>query len=146
MRLRPHPWGLSFVVRVARATPGRRDRTRSWGQRARRGPVWHVVVVVSSRLARVGHVAVTIVDCVARTGTGVGWWGATALDDVTSFALPFPLPLAWSMSSFSLPFLVALSVAELSVVLTFRRPIVADARSQSLVMNLVGPPGAGGRT
>jgi len=147
VRLRPHPSDLSFIVRVAGATPGRRDRARSWGQRAGRGAVWHVVVVVPSRLARVGHVAITIVDCVARAGTHVGWRGATALDDVTPFALPFPLPLAWSMSSLSLPFLVPLSVAELAVVLTFRRPIVADARSQPLVvMNLVRSPGTGGRT
>ena len=92
------------------------------------------------------HVAVAIVDGVTRARAGVGRRGATALADFVSLALAFPI--SRSLSSFALPVLLALSVAELSVVLTVGRPIIADVcgRPHSLViMNMVRPPRAGGR-
>jgi hypothetical protein len=88
-----------------------------------------VVVVVASGVAGMRHIAVAIVDGVAS---------ATTLGDLISFALPFPL--SWSLSSFTLPVLVALSVAEVSIVLTFGRHIVADIRARPhplMTMNLV---------
>jgi hypothetical protein len=85
--------------------------------------MWHVIVVVPSRLAGMGHVAVTIVDCVAGARVRIGRT-ATALDDIAPFTLPFPL--ARPLSSVSFPVLVALSVTELSLVLAFGRYIVPD--------------------
>jgi hypothetical protein len=76
-----------------------------------------------------GHVAVPIIDCVARARVRIGGRSATTLDDITSFALALPLT-RWS-SPFSFPVLVALSVTELSLVLTFGPYIVADVRAGS---------------
>ena len=92
-----------------------------------------------------GHVAVAIVDNVARARARVGR-SATTLGDFTSFAFAFPL--SWPLPSFTLPVLVALSIAELSVVLAFGRPIVAEICSRPhplVIVNLIWPPGAGGR-
>lgn len=92
-----------------------------------------------------GHVAITIVYRIARARVRIGWRTATALDNIISFALPFPLTR--SPSPFSFPVPVALSATELSLVLVLRCSIIADARSHPLmVVNLVGPPRAGGRT
>jgi hypothetical protein len=92
-----------------------------------------------------GHVAITFVYRVARARVGIGWRTATALNNIISFALPFPLMRP--PSPFSSPVLVALSVAELSLMLALGCSIIADARSHPLmVMNLIGPPRAGGRT
>jgi hypothetical protein len=124
--LRPHPRDISIIIRITGATPRRRDGARPRRQRARRGCVRRVVVVVvvvPPRLAGMGHVAITIVDCVARARVGIGR-GATALDDDASFALSFPL--ARPLSPLSFPLLVALSVTELSLVLAFGRYIVPD--------------------
>jgi len=96
-----------------------------------------VVVVVASGVAGMRHIAIAIVDGVARARTRVGR-SATTLGDLISFALPFPL--SWSLSAFTLPVLVALSVAEVSIVLTFGRHIVADIRARPhplMTMNLV---------
>lgn len=102
--------------------------------------MWHVVVVIPSRLADMGHVAITIVYRVARARVRIGWRSATALDNIISFALPFPLTR--SLSPFSFPVLVALSL-----VLALGCSIIADARSHPLmVVNLIGPPRVGGRT
>jgi hypothetical protein len=117
--------------------------------------VWHVVVVIPSRLAGMGHVAITFVYRVARARVCIGWRTATALDNIISFALPFPLTR--SPSSFSLPVMVTLSVTEfsvtefsvteLSLVLALGCSIIADAGSHPLMaMNLIGTPRAGGRT
>lgn len=107
--------------------------------------MWRVVVVISSRLAGMGHVAITIVYRVAGAGVRIGWRSATALDNIIPFALPFPLTR--SLSPFSFPVLVALSVTELSLMLTLGCSIIADARSHPLMgMNLIGPPRAGRRT
>jgi hypothetical protein len=88
--------------------------------------VWRiVVVVVRSRLAAgMRHVAVALVDCVARARVCVRRWSAAALDDIAAVALA--LPLARPLSPFAVPVLVALALAEVSVVLTFGPYIVAD--------------------
>jgi hypothetical protein len=93
-----------------------------------------------------GHVAIAVVYRVARARVRIGGWTTTALDNVISFALPFPF--ARSPPPFAFPVLVAVSVAELSVVLALGCTVIADARSHPLmVMNLIGgPPRAGGRT
>lgn len=107
--------------------------------------MWRVIVVIPSRLANMRHVAITFVYRVARTRVRIGWRTTTALDNIISFALPFPLTRP--PSPVSLPVLVALSVAELSLMLALGCSIIPDARSHSLmVMNVIGPPRAGGRT
>lgn len=107
--------------------------------------MWHIIVVIPSRFTGMGHVAIAIVYRVARTRVRIGWRAATALDNIISFAVT--LPITRSRSPFSVPVLVAFSVTELSLVLALGRSIIADSRSHPLmVMNLIGPPGAGGRT
>lgn len=102
--------------------------------------MWRIVVVIPSRLAGMGHVAITIVYSVARARVRIGWRTATALDNIISFALPFPFTR--SLSPFSFPVLVTFTLA-----LALGCSIIANARSHPLmVMNLIGPPRAGGRT
>jgi hypothetical protein len=103
-------------------------------------------MIPSRRLAGMGHVAIAVVYRVARARVRIGWRTATALDDLISFALPFPL--AWSLPPFSFPVLVALSVTELSLVLALGCTVIADGRSHPLmVMHLIGGhPRAAGRT
>jgi hypothetical protein len=94
-------------------------------------------------LASMGHVPIAVVYRVARARVRMGWRSATALDNVISFALP--VPLARSLSSFSFPVLVALALSVTELMLGC--VVIADARSHSLmVMKMVGPPRAGGRT
>lgn len=89
-----------------------------------------------------GHVAIAIV---ARARVRIGWRTATTLDNVVSFALPFPFTR--SLSPFSFPVLVAFPFTELSLVLALGCTIIADTRAHPLmVMNLIGPSRAGGRT
>jgi len=99
--------------------------------------VWHIVVEIPSVLASMGHVAITLVYRVARARVCIGWRSATALDNIISFALPFPLTRP--LSPFPFPVLVAISV-----MLALGCSIIADGRTHPLmVMNLVRPPRAG---
>ena len=73
-----------------------------------------------------GQIAVTLVDdrvAWARTRVRKGT-GAT-LNDITSLAL------AHSLSSFSFPFLLAVSITEFSFGITFRLSVVAQIRGGS---------------
>jgi hypothetical protein len=90
--------------------------------------MWRVIVVISSRLTGMGHVAVTLIDWIARTRACIVWTGAT-VNDIISFTLSEPL------SSFPLPVLLALTISEVSLVITFRLSIVADI-DPLVIMNL----------
>jgi len=79
------------------------------------------VIAVSSGFTGMRHIAVTLVDRVAWARARVRGTGAT-LNDISS------LPLPQSLSSFSLPFLLAVSIAEFSFVVTFRLPVDAEVR------------------
>ena len=72
-----------------------------------------------------GHIAVTLVDDrVAWVRTRVRRGAGATLDDISSLALAFP----HSLSSFSFPFLLAVSIAEFPFVITFRLSVVAQIR------------------
>jgi hypothetical protein len=77
--------------------------------------MWRIVVVISPRLTGMGHVTVTLVDWVTRARACIRRTGAT-VNNIASFAV------SQSLSPFSLPVLLA----ELSLMITFRLPIVAD--------------------
>jgi len=81
--------------------------------------VWRVVVVISSRLTRMEHVTVTLVDWVTRARACI-WRTDATVNNITSFAL------SQSLSPFSLPVLLAFTIAKLSLMITFRLPIAAD--------------------
>lgn len=83
-----------------------------------------------------GHIAVTFVNRVAWARARVRGTGAT-LNDISTLALSLSpsLPLPQSLFSFSLPFLLALTIAKFSFVVAFRLNVVAEVRggSHSLV-------------
>ena len=95
------------------------------------------VIAVSSGFTGMDHIAVTFVDRVAWTRTHVRGTGAT-LNAISSLALSLPLPQ--SLTSFSLPFLLPVSIAEFSFVVAFRLHVVAEVRGGPhplMVMNLI---------
>ena len=99
------------------------------------------VIAVSSGFTGMGHIAaVTLVDRVAWARTRVGRASATLNDISTTLALSPSLPLPQSLFSFSLPFLLAVSVAEFSFVVALRLHVVAEVRGRPhplVVMDLV---------
>jgi hypothetical protein len=98
------------------------------------------VIAVSSRFARVGHIAVTLVDRVAWARARIRGRSGATLNDISSLALTFPPPLPQSLLSFSLPFLLAVSVAQFAFVVAFRLRVVGEVRGGPhalVIMDLV---------
>jgi hypothetical protein len=86
------------------------------------------VIAVSSRFARMGHIAVTLVDRVAWARARIRGRSGATLNDISSLTLTLPPSLPQSLFSFSLPFLLAVSIAQFAFVVALRLRVVAEVR------------------